>query len=124
MNLEIKSIDMHGEKYLEVLKTEKIEKLKGYYYIYNDQYGESKIYILNNKIKIFRKGQIISELNLDETKQTKFNYNTQFINKIFNVKTKKISINIKKIFIEYEIYDSDELINRISMTFIERGDEI
>ncbi len=121
MKLNIKSKDIYNQVYEKefniMSKQVNLENNKEYSYI--DEYGECKIRIYDDFVEIFRKGEINSKQVFKLEEITTFKYITKEFSDKYNLFSKKININDKKILIEYDIMKENEIINSIKLEIIE-----
>ena len=121
MKLNIKSEDIYNQVYEKefnvMSKYIHLENNKEYSYI--DEYGECKIRIYDDFVEIFRKGEINSKQVFKLEEITTFKYITKEFSDKYNLFSKKININDKKILIEYDIMKENEIINSIKLEIIE-----
>ncbi|MBZ4683251.1 MAG: hypothetical protein PWP46_131 [Fusobacteriaceae bacterium] len=115
IKLKISTSDSFNEKTENIFNGTKIINNDTIKYTYNDEFGENKIFLKDNNIKIFRKGEINSKLILELNKRTQFTYSNKYMNKLFKILTKKIEILEKELKIVYSIYDDLELVNNITI---------
>ena len=121
MKLNIKSEDIYNQVYEKefnvMSKYIHLENNKEYSYI--DEYGECKIRIYDDFVEIFRKGEINSKQVFKLEEITTFKYITKEFSDKYNLFSKKININDKKILIEYDIMKENEIINSIKLEIVE-----
>jgi uncharacterized beta-barrel protein YwiB (DUF1934 family) len=121
MIIKIKSSDIHGQDYErefpairnEVGENSRIE------YIYTDEYGDCKIYAYTDFIEIYRKGEVNSKQVFKLEEKTIFKYVTKEFRGEYHLFSKKININGKKIYVEYDIIQENEIINSLKLEIVE-----
>lgn len=116
MDLRVETRDSDGNDFDKVFNAKKQNFNKGIKYEYKDEFGDNIIYIIKNKkIQIKRKGKINSNQLIEKDKNTKFLYETDYLNKEFLLETKKIEIKDKLLKFEYFIYENEKFINEIKV---------
>lgn len=113
MNLIIESSDSYGEKTIEKVSCQKEISSKGVKYLYKNEHGECKIFILEDSVRIMRRGLINSSQTFKIGTDTPFKYQTPYTTSDFILKTLKIQRGKNDILISYEIYEQDSKINDI-----------
>ena len=119
INLLIKSIDTFDNNYEKSFISEKILLSDKIEYSYSDEYGESKIFVHKKFLEIFRKGQINSKQIFKLGEITNFLYLTENMKGHFSLKTNTLTILNRKIYLEYDIIDKNEVINSIKLEITE-----
>ena len=119
INLLIKSVDIFDHNYEKSFISEKILLSDKIEYSYSDEYGESKIFVHKNFLEIFRKGQINSKQIFKLGEITNFLYLTENMKSRFSLKTDVLIILNKKIYLEYDIIEKNEVINSIKLEITE-----
>ena len=119
INLLIKSVDIFDHNYEKSFISEKILLSDKIEYSYSDEYGESKIFVHKNFLEIFRKGQINSKQIFKLGEITNFLYLTENMKSQFSLKTGVLIILNKKIYLEYDIIEKNEVINSIKLEITE-----
>ena len=119
INLLIKSVDIFDHDYEKYFISEKILLSDKIEYSYSDEYGESKIFVHKNFLEIFRKGQINSKQIFKLGEITNFLYLTENMKSQFSLKTDVLIILNKKIYLEYDIIEKNEVINSIKLEITE-----
>ena len=119
INLLIKSVDIFDHNYEKSFISEKILLSDKIEYSQSDEYGESKIFVHKNFLEIFRKGQINSKQIFKLGEITNFLYLTENMKGHFSIKTNTLTILNRKIYLEYDIIDKNEVINSIKLEITE-----
>ncbi len=119
INLLIKSIDTFDNNYEKSFISEKILLNNKIEYSYSDEYGVSRISVHENFIEIFRKGEINSRQIFKPEEITNFLYLTENMKGHFSIKTNTLTILNRKIYLEYDIIDKNEVINSIKLEITE-----
>ncbi len=119
MQLRIESRDKYGEVYDKVYSAKKESSDKGIKYTYADEYGETYVYVLRDSINIVRRGEIKSTQTLKKDTRTKFIYRTPYLSKEFTLHTKQLNMKDSEIYINYSIYEGEDLLNEINMSIKE-----
>lgn len=113
MYLIIESSDSYGEKNSEKVSCQKEVSPKGVKYSYKNEHGECKIFILEDCVKIMRKGLINSSQTFKLGTVTPFKYRTPYTISDFTLKTLEIQRGDSDLLIRYEIYEMESKINDI-----------
>ena len=119
MELLIKTADSYGEKSSEKVKCIKEITDKGLKYTYTNELGESKIFIMADRVQIMRKGSITSNQILKLNEDTVFKYRTPYLTKHFMLKTSSLKVVGNGVDLTYSIYEGKEEINEIKLTIRE-----
>ena len=119
MYLLIKSEDQFGNKYEKSFISQKTLLDNGIIYSYSDDHGESKIFLYENHIEIYRKGQINTKQIFKPKEMTKFLYLTKEFKKNLFLNTNFLDISEKNIYLIYDVIDESEVINTIKLKIIE-----
>ena len=119
MQLRIESRDKYGEVYDKVYSAKKESSDKGIKYTYADEYGETYVYVLRDSVNIVRRGEIKSTQTLKKDTRTKFIYRTSYLSKEFTLHTEQLNIKDSEIYINYSIYEGEDLLNEINMSIKE-----
>ena len=121
MIIKIKSSDIHGqdhEREFPVIRNEVGENSR-IEYIYTDEYGDCKIYAYTDFVEIYRKGEVNSKQVFKLEEKTIFKYVTKEFRGEYHLFSKKININGKKIYVEYDIIQENEIINSLKLEIVE-----
>ena len=119
MYLLIKSEDQFGNKYEKSFISQKTLLDNGIIYSYSDDHGESKIFLYENHIEIYRKGQINTKQIFKPKEMTNFLYLTKEFKKNLFLNTNFLDISEKNIYLIYDVIDENEVINTIKLKKIE-----
>lgn len=119
MELIIKTSDSFGEKSSERVACTKEIKSKGRMYSYTTELGDSKIFVLEDRVQIMRSGEVKSNQTIKLDEETRFNYTTPYMKRNFTLKTLKLVIEERKISATYVIYDGQEEVNRLDVEIVE-----
>ena len=119
MYLLIKSEDLFGNKYEKSFISQKILLDNGIVYSYSDEHGESKIFLYENHVEIYRKGEINTKQIFKPKEMTNFLYLTKEFKKNFFLNTNFLDISEKNIYLIYDVIDDNEVINTIKLKIIE-----
>lgn len=119
MYLLIKSEDQFGNKYEKSFISQKILLDNGIVYSYSDEHGESKIFLYENHVEIYRKGEINTKQIFKPKEMTNFLYLTKEFKKNFFLNTNFLDISEKNIYLIYDVIDENEVINTIKLKIIE-----
>ena len=109
MKIKIKSTDIHGQYYekdFELKNKSDYGNKKEYHY--EDEYGKCKIFKFNDTIEIYRYGQINSKQIFKTGEKTSFTYFTKII-----------VTEDEKIYLEYDIINGNEILNKIKLEVTE-----
>ena len=119
MYLLIKSEDLFGNKYEKSFISQKILLDNGIVYSYSDEHGESKIFLYENHVEIYRKGEINTKQIFKPKEMTNFLYLTKEFKKKFFLNTSFLDISEKNVYLIYDVIDESEVINTIKLKIIE-----
>ena len=119
MYLLIKSEDQFGNKYEKSFISQKILLDDGIVYSYSDEHGEAKIFLYENHVEIYRKGEINTKQVFKPKETTNFLYLTKEIKKTLFLNTSFLDISEKNIYLIYDVIDENEVINTIKLKIIE-----
>ena len=121
MIIKIKSSDIHGQDYEREFPVtrNKVGEKSMIEYIYTDEYGACKIYAYTDFIEIYRKGEVNSKQVFKLEEKTTFKYVTKEFRGEYHLISKKININDKKIYVEYDIIQENEIINSLKLEIME-----
>jgi len=115
MELVIETADSYGEKSHERVACTKEVTEKGIKYSYKNELGESKIFVMEDRVQIMRKGAVTSNQVLKLNEKTKFTYRTPYLVKNFTLKTTELRKEEGAIEALYSIYEEQEKINEIKV---------
>lgn len=115
MKLRIRTTDSFGESYDATFDAIKEENKIGIKYIYSDEYAKVRIFILKDKVQIVRDGDIKSNKLLKENQKTSFSYRASYMNRNFEIFTKSLIIEEKKISALYSIIEENEVVNELTL---------
>ncbi len=119
MQLSISSKDIYEQDYNNQFQVDKKIYNDKIEYAYNDEYGKCKIIIYtgekNEKIEIFRRGQVNSKQIFQLNKTNSFTYITAEMNAKYSIYSKKIEIFENKFMLEYDILDNEGIINQLKL---------
>ncbi|WP_028856508.1 DUF1934 family protein [Psychrilyobacter atlanticus] len=115
MKLRIRTTDSFGEKYDATFDATREENEKGVKYTYADEYAKVRIFILKDKMQIVRDGDIKSNKLLKENQKTSFSYRASYMNRNFEIFTKSLIIEEKKISAEYSIIEENAVVNELTL---------
>ncbi len=115
MRLRIKTKDSFGEDYDTIFSAIKEKNNLGVKYTYNDNLGTVRVFVLKDKIQIIRNGEIKSTKLLKENQNTTFVYKASYMSRTFEIFTKSLKIDEKKIFADYSILEGNEVVNNINL---------
>lgn len=116
MKIKIKSLDNFEQNYEKLFELEKVinlEEKKEYHY--KDDYGNCKVIDNGDSIEIYRYGEINSKQIFKNNKNTSFTYITKQFRGKYEIFTKKIQKENGKIILEYDIIQSNDVINSINL---------
>ena len=119
MKIRIKSLDAHAENYDKHFEIEQVINgncKQEYHYL--DEFGKCKVVRWEDTVEIYRYGKINSKQIFKSGKRTLFIYMTGSFKAKYEIFTKKIIIKEKKILLEYDIMDGNEIINSIRLEII------
>ena len=119
MYLLIKSEDQFGNKYEKSFISQKVLLDNRIEYSYLDEHGESKIFLYENHVEIYRKGEINTKQIFKLKEMTNFLYLTKEFKKNLFLNTSFLDISEKNIYLIYDIIDESEVINTIKLKIIE-----
>ncbi len=119
MELVVETADSYGEKSSERVQCTKEVSEKGIKYSYKNELGESKIFIMEDRVQVMRKGSITSNQIFKEDEDTRFIYRTPYLVKNFILKTDYLKRDEKGVEILYSIYEEQEKINEIKLVIRE-----
>ena len=119
MYLLIKSEDQFGNKYEKSFISQKVLLDNRIEYSYSDEHGESKIFLYENHVEIYRKGEINTKQIFKLKEITNFLYLTKEFKKNLFLNTSFLDISEKNIYLIYDIIDESEVINTIKLKIIE-----
>jgi len=119
MELLIETADSYGEKSSERVQCTKEHTEKGVKYSYKNELGDSKIFILEDRVQIMRKGAITSNQILKLKEETVFKYRTPYLIKNFILKTVSLDRREDGVDLVYSIYEGKEKINEIKLAIRE-----
>ena len=119
MYLLIKSEDQFGNKYQKSFISQKVLLDNRIEYSYSDEHGESKIFLYENHVEIYRKGEINTKQIFKLKEMTNFLYLTKEFKKNLFLNTSFLDISEKNIYLIYDIIDESEVINTIKLKIIE-----
>ena len=119
MELLIETSDSYGEKSSEKVQCTKENTEKGIKYSYKNEFGDSKIFILEDRVQIMRKGTITSNQTLKLNEETTFKYRTPYLIKNFILKTTFLDRKNNGIDLVYSLYEETEKINEIKLAIRE-----
>ena len=119
MDLLIKSEDLFGNKYEKSFISQKILFDNRIEYSYSDEHGESKIFLYEKHIEIYRKGEINTKQIFKLNKITNFLYLTKEFKKKLFLNTSFLNISEKNIYLIYDVIDESEVINTVKLKIIE-----
>lgn len=119
MELLIETSDSYGEKSSEKVQCTKENTEKGIKYSYKNELGDSKIFILEDRVQIMRKGTITSNQILKLNEDTTFKYRTPYLIKNFILKTASLDKKDNGVELVYSLYEENEKINEIKLTIRE-----
>ena len=119
MYLLIKSEDQFGNKYEKSFISQKILFDNRIEYSYSDEHGESKIFLYEKHIEIYRKGEINTKQIFKLNKITNFLYLTKEFKKKLFLNTSFLNISEKNIYLIYDVIDESEVINTVKLKIIE-----
>lgn len=115
MELIIETADSYGEKNTERVACTKEETDKGIKYSYENELGESKIFLMEDRIQIMRKGTVSGNQVFKLGEDTKFAYRTPYLMKNFILKTETLKREEGRIELLYSLYEEQERINQIRL---------
>jgi uncharacterized beta-barrel protein YwiB (DUF1934 family) len=115
MRLRIKTTDSFGENYDKIFNAIKEEGKMGVKYTYTDEHAKVRIFILKDKIQIVREGEIKSNKLLKENQKTNFSYKASYMNRNFEIFTKHLKIEKKKISAIYSIFEDELIMNELTL---------
>jgi len=115
MELVIETADSYGEKSSEKVQCIKEITEKGTKYSYRNELGESKIFIMEDRVQVMRKGAITSNQIFKLNEDTRFVYKTPYLIKNFILRTEYLKRMEKKVELLYSIYEEQEKINEIKL---------
>ena len=119
MELVIQTADSYGEKSSETVTCTKETTEKGTKYSYKNELGESKIFVMEDRVQIMRKGAITSNQIFKLDENTKFIYKTPYLIKNFTLRTAELIKEEGIIEILYSIYEEQEKVNEIKLVIRE-----
>jgi len=119
MKLRIRTTDSFGENYDATFDAFKESNEKGIKYTYSDEYSKVKIFILKDKLQIIRDGEIRSTKLLKENQKTSFSYRASYMNRDFEIFTKSLIIEEKKITAIYSIIEENSSVNELTLNIDE-----
>ena len=119
MDLLIKSEDLFGNKYEKSFISQKILFDNGIEYSYSDEHGESKIFLYEKHVEIYRKGEINTKQIFKLNEITNFLYLTKEFKKKLFLNTSFLNISEKNIYLIYDVMDESEVINTVKLKIIE-----
>ncbi|MEI6856955.1 DUF1934 family protein [Psychrilyobacter sp.] len=115
MKLRIRTTDSFGEKYEATFDAIREDNEIGVKYTYSDEYAKVKIFVLKDKVQIVRDGDIKSNKLLKVDQKTSFSYRASYMNRNFEIFTKSLIIEDKKINAIYSIIEGDSVINELTL---------
>ena len=115
MKLRIRTTDSFGENYDATFDTVKEDNKIGIKYTYSDEYTKVKIFILKDKVQIVREGDIKSNKLLKVNQKTSFSYRASYMNRNFEIFTKSLIIEEKKISAIYSIIEENSVVNELTL---------
>ena len=115
MKLRIRTTDSFGENYDTTFDAIREDNNMGIKYIYSDEHASVKIFILKDKLQIIRDGEIKSNQLLKENQKTNFIYRASYMDRNFEIFTKSLIIEEKKISAVYSIFEGNEVMNELTL---------
>jgi uncharacterized beta-barrel protein YwiB (DUF1934 family) len=115
MKLRIRTTDSFGENYDATFDATREDNKMGIKYTYSDKYAKVRIFILKDKVQIVRDGDIKSNKLLKENQRTIFSYRASYMNRNFEVFTKRLIIEDKKISAVYSIFEENSVMNELTL---------
>jgi len=115
MKLRIRTTDSFGESYDATFDAIKEDNKIGVKYMYSDEYAKVRIFILKDKVQILRDGDINSNKLLKENQKTSFSYKASYMSRDFEIFTKSLTIEEKKIKAIYSIIEGNSVVNELTL---------
>ena len=115
MKLRIRTTDSFGENYDATFDATREDNKIGVKYTYSDEYAKVRIFILKDKVQIVRDGDIKSNKLLKVNQKTTFSYRASYMNRNFEIFTKSLIIEDKKISAVYSIIEENEVVNKLTL---------
>lgn len=119
MELVVETADSYGEKSSEKVQCTKEVTEKGIKYSYKNELGESKIFIMEDRVQVMRKGAITSNQIFKLNEDTRFIYRTPYLIKNFILRTDYLKRGERGVELLYSIYEEQEKINEIKLVIRE-----
>ncbi len=119
MKLIIKTSDSYGDKTEETVECIKEVGEKGIRYSYETELGTAKVYLLEDRVQIMRKGPVSGNQIFKLNEETNFLYRTPYLAKNFVLKTKTLDAKEGYIKVCYSLYEATTKINEIDLEIIE-----
>ncbi len=115
MKLRIRTTDSFGENYDATFDATKEENKLGVKYTYSDEYAKVRIFILKDKMQIVRDGDIKSNKLLKKNQKTSFSYRASYMSRNFEIFTKSLIIEEKKVSAVYSIIEENSVVNELTL---------
>jgi uncharacterized beta-barrel protein YwiB (DUF1934 family) len=115
MKLRIRTTDSFGENYDMTFEATKEDGKLGIKYTYSDEHAKVRIFVLKDKIQIVRDGDIKSNKLLKKNQKTNFTYKASYMSRNFEIFTKYLNIENKKISAVYSIFEENEVLNELTL---------
>lgn len=119
MELVVETADSYGEKSSEKVECTKEVTEKGVKYSYKNELGESKVFIMEDRVQVMRKGAITSNQIFKLNEDTRFIYRTPYLIKNFILRTEYLKREERGVELLYSIYEEQEKINEIKLVIRE-----
>lgn len=115
MKLRIRTTDSFGENYDATFDATREDNKIGVKYTYSDEHAKVRIFILNDKVQIIRDGEIRSNKLLKVNQKTAFSYKASYMSRNFEIFTKSLFIEDKKINAIYSIIEGNSVVNELTL---------
>lgn len=123
MKIKILTKDMNGVEEEKKYFCENKNTEKARLVTYKSEFSNDRILIFDNKVILERTGDLAGTLIFEENRTTDFDYKTAYFEKKMRCKTKVLKINETGFFADYDLYEGDELINKITIN-VKLGDGV